>query len=102
LITAWSVAPIAGHASIRCSSKGRAAGLQADDGRVSRTGGPRAERPRRRAFTPEFMLRMVAEHDRATETVGGAALEIMGNTRAIPSPGVRLLEPLPGTLDQFA
>ena len=45
-------------------------GPRADDGRVSATGGPRAEQPRRRVFTPEYKLRMVAEYDRATE--GGA------------------------------
>jgi transposase len=42
-------------------------GLRADDGRVSSTGGPRAGQPRRRVFTPEYKLAMVAEYDRASE-----------------------------------
>jgi transposase-like protein len=41
-------------------------GLRADDGVVSSSGGPRSERPRRRVFTPEYKLRMVAEYDRAS------------------------------------
>jgi transposase-like protein len=42
-------------------------GLRADDGLVSSTGGPRRDQPRRRVFTPEYKLRMVAEYDRASE-----------------------------------
>lgn len=44
-------------------------GLRADDGRVSSSGGrgPRSEQPRRRVFTPEYKLAMVAEYDRASE-----------------------------------
>jgi transposase len=41
--------------------------LRADDGVVSSSDGPRAERPRRRAFTPEYKLAMVAAYDRAIE-----------------------------------
>jgi hypothetical protein len=42
-------------------------GLRADDGVVSSTGGPRAGQPRRRVFTSEYKLAMVAEYDRASE-----------------------------------
>jgi len=42
-------------------------GLRADDGRVSSSGGPRADQPRRRVFAPEYKLAMVAEYDRASE-----------------------------------
>jgi transposase len=42
-------------------------GRRADDGVVSSSGGPRADQPRRRVFTPEYKLRMVAEYDRASE-----------------------------------
>ena len=42
-------------------------GLHADDGVVSSSDGPRAERPRRRVFTAEYKLAMVAAYDRATE-----------------------------------
>jgi hypothetical protein len=42
-------------------------GLRADDGVVSSSDGPRAERPRRRVFTAEYKLAMVAAYDRATE-----------------------------------
>jgi transposase-like protein len=42
-------------------------GLRADDGVVSSSAaGPRSERPRRRVFTPEYKLAMVAEYDRAS------------------------------------
>jgi transposase len=41
-------------------------GLRADDGVVSSSGAPRADRPRRRVFTAEYKLRMVAEYDRAS------------------------------------
>jgi transposase-like protein len=41
-------------------------GLRADDGVVSSSGGPRSDQPRRRVFTPEYKLRMVAEYDRAS------------------------------------
>ena len=41
-------------------------GLRADDGVVSSSAGPRSDRPRRRVFTPEYKLRMVAEYDRAS------------------------------------
>lgn len=40
--------------------------LRADDGVVSSSGGPRADQPRRRVFTAEYKLAMVAEYDRAT------------------------------------
>ena len=42
-------------------------GVRADDGVVSSSGGPRAGQPRRRSFTAEYKLRMVAAYDRATE-----------------------------------
>jgi transposase len=38
-------------------------GPRADDGLVSTSGGPRADQPRRRVFTSEYKLRMVAEYD---------------------------------------
>jgi hypothetical protein len=41
---------------------------------VSSSGGPRADQPRRRAFTAEFKLRMVAEYDRAAPGERGALL----------------------------
>ena len=41
-------------------------GLLVDDGVVSSSGGPRGDQPRRRVFTAEYKLRMVAEYDRAT------------------------------------
>jgi transposase len=41
-------------------------GLRADDGVVSSSAGPRSDRPRRRVFTPEYKLAMVAEYDRAS------------------------------------
>lgn len=49
-------------------------GLRADDGVVSAPGGPRAGQPRRRVFTPEYKLRMVAEYDRASEAGERGAL----------------------------
>jgi transposase len=49
-------------------------GLRADDGVVSSSGGPRADQPRRRAFSPEYKLRMVAEYDRAETGERGALL----------------------------
>jgi transposase len=49
-------------------------GLRADDGLVSSSGGPRADQPRRRVFTPEYKLRMVAEYDRAEPGGRGALL----------------------------
>lgn len=48
-------------------------GVRPDDGVVSSSGGPRADQPRRRAFTAEYKLRMVAEYDR-TEPGGRGAL----------------------------
>lgn len=42
-------------------------GLGADDGVVSSSGGPRSDQPRRRVFTPEYKLGMVAEYDRASK-----------------------------------
>ena len=48
--------------------------LRVDDGVVSSSGGPRADQPRRRVFTPEYKLRMVAEYDRATEAGQRGAL----------------------------
>jgi hypothetical protein len=41
---------------------------------VSSSGGPRADQPRRRAFTPEYKLAMVAEYDRAAAGERGALL----------------------------
>jgi transposase-like protein len=41
-------------------------GLRADDGVVSSSGGPRSGQRRRRVFTPEYKLRMVAEYERAS------------------------------------
>ena len=38
-------------------------GRSADDGVVTKSGGPRADQPRKRAFTSEYKLRMVAEYD---------------------------------------
>lgn len=49
-------------------------GLRADDGVVSSSGGPRAGQPRRRAFTAEYKLAMVAAYDRATEAGERGAL----------------------------
>lgn len=42
-------------------------GLRADDGVVSSPGGPRSDQPRRRVFSAEYKLRMVAAYDRTTE-----------------------------------
>ncbi len=42
-------------------------GLRPDDGVVSSSGGPRSDQPRRRVFSAEYKLRMVAEYDRTTE-----------------------------------
>jgi transposase-like protein len=41
-------------------------GLGADDGVVNSSAGPRSDKPRRRVFTCEYKLRMVAEYERAT------------------------------------
>jgi transposase len=41
---------------------------------MSSSGGPRADQPRRRAFTPEYKLAMVAEYDRAVPGERGALL----------------------------
>jgi transposase len=42
-------------------------GLRGDDGVVSSSAaGPRSDQPRRRVFTPEYKLAMVAEYDRAS------------------------------------
>jgi transposase len=41
-------------------------GLRSDDGVVSSSAGPRSDQPRRRVFTPEYKLAMVAEYDRAS------------------------------------
>jgi transposase len=49
-------------------------GVRPDDGVVSSSGGPRADQPRRRAFTPEYKLAMVAEYDRAAAGERGALL----------------------------
>jgi transposase len=49
-------------------------GVRPDDGVVSSSGGPRADQPRRRAFTAEYKLRMVAEYDRAEPGGRGALL----------------------------
>ena len=40
--------------------------LRPDDGVVSSSGGPRGEQPRRRVFSAEYKLAMVAEYDRAS------------------------------------
>lgn len=53
-------------------------GTRADDGVVSSTGGPRADQPRRRAFTSEYKLRMVAEYDQAVHGERGALLRREG------------------------
>jgi transposase-like protein len=42
-------------------------GLWPDDGVVSSFGGPRSDQPRRRVFSAEYKLKMVAAYDRATE-----------------------------------
>lgn len=49
-------------------------GRRADDGVVSSPTGPRADQPRRRTFTPEYKLAIVAEYDRATEPGARGAL----------------------------
>jgi transposase len=49
-------------------------GVRPDDGVVSSSGGPRADQPRRRAFTPEYKLAMVAAYDRAVPGERGALL----------------------------
>ena len=41
-------------------------GLRADDGVVSSSAGPRGDQPRRRVFTAEYKLAMVAEYDGAS------------------------------------
>jgi hypothetical protein len=41
-------------------------GLRADDGVVNSSAGPRGNQPRRRVFTAEYKLRMVAEDDGAS------------------------------------
>lgn len=48
--------------------------VRPDDGVVNSSGGPRADQPRRRVFTPEFKLAMVAEYDRAAPGERGALL----------------------------
>jgi transposase len=50
-------------------------GPRGDDGVVSSTG---ANQPRRRVFTVEYKLRMVAEYDRAAHGEGGALLRREG------------------------
>jgi transposase len=45
---------------------------------VRSSGGPRSDRPRRRVFTPEFKLRMVAAYDRAAHGERGALLRREG------------------------
>jgi transposase len=52
--------------------------LRADDGVVSSSGGPRADQPRRRVFTAEYKLRMVAAYDRAGSGERGALLRREG------------------------
>ncbi len=49
-------------------------GRVADDGAVSVSSGPRADRPRRRTFTPQYKLAIVAEYDRLTEPGARGAL----------------------------
>jgi transposase len=41
---------------------------------VNSSGGPRADQPRRRAFTADYKLRMMAEYDRAVPGERGALL----------------------------
>ena len=53
-------------------------GLRPDDGVVSSSGGPRSDQPRRRAFTAEYKLAMVAEYDRAAHGDRGALLRREG------------------------
>jgi transposase-like protein len=55
-----------------------ARGLRPDDGVVTSSGGPRGDQPRRRAFTPEYKLRMVAEYDRAAHGERGGLLRREG------------------------
>lgn len=45
---------------------------------MTSTDGPRSGQPRRRVFTPEYKLRMVAEYDRATHGERGALLRREG------------------------
>jgi transposase len=49
-------------------------GRGGDDGGVNSSAGPRSDKPRRRVFTSEYKLRMVAEYDRATESGERGAL----------------------------
>lgn len=53
-------------------------GLRSDDGVVSSSGGPRSDQPRRRVFTAEYKLKMVAEYDRAGPGERGALLRREG------------------------
>jgi len=49
-------------------------GRVADDGAVSTSSGPRADRPRRRTFTAQYKLAIVTEYDRLTEAGARGAL----------------------------
>jgi transposase len=49
-----------------------------DDGPMGSTPGPRADRPRRRSFTAEYKLAMVAEYDRLPAGEKGALLRREG------------------------
>jgi transposase len=49
-------------------------GRGGDDGVVNSSAGPRSDKPRRRVFTAEYKLRMVAEYDRASESGERGAL----------------------------
>jgi transposase len=50
----------------------------ADDGPMGSDSGPRADRPRRRSFTAEYKLSMVAEYDRLPAGEKGALLRREG------------------------
>jgi transposase-like protein len=49
-------------------------GRGGDDGVVNSSAGPRSDKPRRRVFTSEYKLRMVAEYDGASESGERGAL----------------------------
>ena len=53
-------------------------GLRPDDGVVSSSGGPRGDQPRRRVFSAEYKLALVAEYDRAEPGERGGLLRREG------------------------
>ena len=53
-------------------------GVRADDGVVSSSAGPRGDQPRRRVFTAEYKLAMVAEYYRLPAGEKGALLRREG------------------------